>query len=52
MDCINPRLILGIVLLVLGILVLLFEGFLRIGAGIGLIVAGLLIALQNTSTRA
>jgi hypothetical protein len=49
MDTLNTRLALGLVLLVLGMLVLLVEGFLRIGVGIGFIVAGLLIALQNAS---
>lgn len=49
MDILNTRLVMGLALLVLGILVLLVEGFLRVGVGVGFIIVGLLIALQNAS---
>lgn len=40
----------GLVLLVLGILVLVFDEMLRVVVGVGLILVGLYIALQNAPT--
>ncbi len=46
----NTRSIIGIVLLILGIIVLIWPQFLAIIVGVALIIAGLYIAMQNTST--
>jgi len=43
----NTRLILGLALLVAGILILVVPAFLQIIIGVGLIIAGLWLALQN-----
>ena len=43
----NNRLLIGLVLLVLGILVLIYPDMLRIVVGLGLILGGLYVALQN-----
>ena len=45
----NTRLLLGILLVVLGILVLIFDEFLRVVVGVGFVVTGLYIALQNAN---
>ncbi|MEA2574323.1 MAG: hypothetical protein QOH93_1621 [Chloroflexia bacterium] len=39
----------GILLVVLGILVLIFPEFLRVVVGVGLVIIGLYIALQNAN---
>ena len=39
----------GILLIVLGILVLIFDEFLRVVVGVGFVVIGLYIALQNAN---
>ena len=46
----NTRLISGLVLIVLGVLVLIYPDMLRIVVGLGLLLAGLYIALQNAPT--
>lgn len=46
----NTRLLMGILLIVLGILVLIFDEFLRVIVGVGFVVTGLYIALQNANT--
>ena len=43
----NTRLMIGIALLVAGILILVVPAFLQIIIGVGLIIAGLWLALQN-----
>jgi hypothetical protein len=48
----NTRLLLGILLVVLGILVLIFDEFLRVVVGVTFVVTGLYIALQNANTGA
>ncbi|HEX8599168.1 MAG TPA: hypothetical protein VF952_11710 [Chloroflexia bacterium] len=45
----NTRLLMGILLVVLGILVLIFDEFLRVVVGVGFVVTGLYIALQNAN---
>jgi multisubunit Na+/H+ antiporter MnhC subunit len=43
----NNRLLAGIALVIAGVLVLVFPEFLRIIVGVGLLIAGLWLALQN-----
>ncbi|MDQ3929416.1 MAG: hypothetical protein M3328_09750 [Chloroflexota bacterium] len=45
----NTRLLMGILLVVLGILVLIFDEFLRVVVGVGFVITGLYIALQNAN---
>lgn len=46
----NTRLIAGLIMVVLGILVLVYPSLLGIIFGIGLVLAGLYIALQNAQS--
>lgn len=43
----NTRLVIGLLAVVLGILVLIYPEFLRLVVGLGLVLVGLYIALQN-----
>ena len=46
----NTRLIIGLVMVVLGILVLVYPNLLGIIVGIGLVLVGLYVALQNAQS--
>jgi len=46
----NTRLIAGLIMVVLGILVLVYPNLLGIIVGVGLVLAGLYVALQNAQT--